>query len=158
MKPPDRRFADAGASAWKATRAARSVYKDIGNGIASAGIEYYLPLFFDATATLFDYLPPASVLALHGPIETAMTRFWNETNERYRFLSRDVTRPIVPPADLFLNAEGFFSRAKPIMDASRWLTLQIRAGTRTLKRFRCLRSSGAPKTRSAGCTHSPKPL
>ncbi len=89
-----------------------SVYKDIGTGIASAGIEYYLPLFFDATATLFDYLPRASVLALHGPIETAMTRFWNETNERYRFLSRDVTRPIVPPADLFLDAEGFFSRAK----------------------------------------------
>ncbi|MDQ3444938.1 MAG: transcription-repair coupling factor, partial [Pseudomonadota bacterium] len=89
-----------------------SVYKDIGTGIASAGIEYYLPLFFDETATLFDYLPTASVLALHGPIEAAMTRFWNETNERYRFLSRDVTRPIMPPADLFLNAEGFFSRAK----------------------------------------------
>ena len=34
-----------------------SVYKDVGNGIASAGIEYYLPLFFDQTATLFDYLP-----------------------------------------------------------------------------------------------------
>ena len=89
-----------------------SVYKDIGTGIASAGIEYYLPLFFDQTATLFDYLPPTSVLALHGPIEAAMARFWNETSERYRFLSRDATRPILPPADLFLNAEGFFSRAK----------------------------------------------
>ncbi len=89
-----------------------SVYKDIGTGIASAGIEYYLPLFFEQTATLFDYLPPTSVLALHGPIEAAMARFWNETSERYRFLSRDVTRPILPPADLFLNAEGFFSRAK----------------------------------------------
>ena len=66
-----------------------SVYKDIGTGIASAGIEYYLPLFFDQTATLFDYLPPTSVLALHGPIEAAMARFWNETSERYRFLSRD---------------------------------------------------------------------
>ncbi|MGH6623114.1 MAG: transcription-repair coupling factor, partial [Burkholderiaceae bacterium] len=42
-----------------------SVYKDIGNGIASAGIEYYLPLFFDETATLFDYLPRDSVIALH---------------------------------------------------------------------------------------------
>ena len=89
-----------------------SVYKDIGTGIASAGIEYYLPLFFDHTATLFDYLPSTSVLALHGPIEAAMARFWNETSERYRFLSRDATRPIMPPADLFLNAEDFFSRAK----------------------------------------------
>ena len=89
-----------------------SVYKDIGTGIASAGIEYYLPLFFEQTATLFDYLPASSVLALHGPIEAAMARFWNETSERYRFLSRDVTRPIMPPADLFLNAEEFFTRAK----------------------------------------------
>ena len=32
------------------------VYKDIGNGVATAGIEYYLPLFFEETATVFDYL------------------------------------------------------------------------------------------------------
>ena len=89
-----------------------SVYKDVGSGIAPAGIEYYLPLFFDDTATLFDYLPASSVIALHGPIEAAITRFWNETSERYRFLSRDTTRPIMPPVDLFLNAEGFFARAK----------------------------------------------
>ena len=89
-----------------------SVYKDIGNGIASAGIEYYLPLFFDQTSTLFDYLPRNSMLALHGPIDAAMARFWNETSERYRFLSRDATRPIMPPAELFLNSEGFFSHAR----------------------------------------------
>ena len=89
-----------------------SVYKDVGNGIAPAGIEYYLPLFFDQTATLFDYLPASSVLALHGPIEAAVTRFWNETSERHRFLSRDASRPILGPAEIFLNAEGFFSRAQ----------------------------------------------
>ncbi len=89
-----------------------SVYKDVGSGIASAGIEYYLPLFFDETATLFDYLPSGSVLALHGAIEAAIHRFWNETSERYRFLSRDASRPILAPADLFLNAESFFARAK----------------------------------------------
>ncbi|MEP6607890.1 MAG: transcription-repair coupling factor [Burkholderiaceae bacterium] len=89
-----------------------SVYKDIGTGIASAGIEYYLPLFFDHTATLFDYLPATSIIALHGSIEAAMARFWNETSERYRFLSRDVTRPIMPPAALFLNAEEFFTHAR----------------------------------------------
>jgi transcription-repair coupling factor (superfamily II helicase) len=56
------------------TRAA--IYKDIGNGIASAGIEYYLPLFFDGTATLFDYLPADTSFALVGPIEDAIRRFW----------------------------------------------------------------------------------
>jgi transcription-repair coupling factor (superfamily II helicase) len=89
-----------------------TVYKDVGSGIASQGIEYYLPLFFDETATLFDYLPASSVVALHGAMEAAIQRFWNETSERHRFLSRDASRPILPPADLFLGAEGFFARAK----------------------------------------------
>ena len=90
-----------------------SVYKDIGNGIASAGIEYYLPLFFDQTATLFDYLPPDCLLVLHGPIEAAAQRFWTETSERYRFLARDTQRPCLPPGRLFQTAEEFFSAAKP---------------------------------------------
>ena len=47
------------------------VYRDLGNGIASGGIEYWLPLFFETTATLFDYLPENALLALHHrlPIE-----------------------------------------------------------------------------------------
>jgi len=88
-----------------------SVYKDIGHGVAAAGIEYYLPLFYDETATLFDYVPADSLLALHGPVEAAIQRFWNETSERHRFLARDPARPILPPAALFLNAESFFARA-----------------------------------------------
>ncbi len=90
-----------------------SIYKDVGTGIAPPGIEYYLPLFFDDTATLFDYLRPGAVVALHGPVEAAIRRFWNETSERHRFLARDSARPILPPAALFLDAEGFFARAKP---------------------------------------------
>ena len=45
-----------------------SLYKDVSNGILPAGIEYYLPLFFDATATLFDYLPEHATLLLHGSV------------------------------------------------------------------------------------------
>jgi transcription-repair coupling factor (superfamily II helicase) len=33
------------------------IYKDISPASPSAGIEYWLPLFFEETATLFDYLP-----------------------------------------------------------------------------------------------------
>ena len=90
-----------------------SVYRDIGQGIAGAGIEYYLPLFFEQTATLFDYLPADSVLVLHGPIEAAAQRFWTETSERFKFLSRDTQRPCLPPAKLFLAPEEFFIAAKP---------------------------------------------
>jgi transcription-repair coupling factor (superfamily II helicase) len=88
------------------------IYKDVGNGIASAGIEYYLPLFFDHTATLFDYLPVEAQLVLHGPMEAATQRFWTETSERYRFLARDRERPCLPPAQLFMGVEEFFAAAK----------------------------------------------
>ena len=89
-----------------------SVYKDIGSGAVPAGVEYFLPLFFDETATLFDYLPPDSLVALHGTVEAAIQRFWNETSERHRFLARDPARPILPPSSLFLNAEAFFARTQ----------------------------------------------
>jgi transcription-repair coupling factor (superfamily II helicase) len=90
-----------------------SVYKDIGNGVASAGIEYYLPLFFDQPATLFDYLDPRSTLVLHGAVEAACHRFWTETAERFRFLAHDRERPCLAPARLFLSSEEFFVAAKP---------------------------------------------
>jgi transcription-repair coupling factor (superfamily II helicase) len=89
------------------------IYRDIGSGIAGAGIEYYLPLFFDNTATLFDYLPPDTLLVLHGAIEAAAQRFWTETSERWRFLSRDRERPCLPPSRLFLTPEQFFTAARP---------------------------------------------
>ncbi|HQR54339.1 MAG TPA: transcription-repair coupling factor [Burkholderiaceae bacterium] len=89
-----------------------SVYKDIGSGAVPAGVEYFLPLFFDDTATLFDYLPPDCLVTLHGSVESAIQRFWNETSERHRFLARDPARPILPPSSLFLNAEAFFARTQ----------------------------------------------
>ncbi|GAB3452141.1 transcription-repair coupling factor [Massilia terrae] len=89
------------------------IYRDIGNGIAPSGIEYYLPLFFDQTATLFDYLPPESPLALVGDIDGAIQRFWLDTESRYRFLKADRERPILPPEEIFLRDEQFFICAKP---------------------------------------------
>jgi transcription-repair coupling factor (superfamily II helicase) len=89
------------------------IYKDMSTGIASAGIEYYLPLFFDETATLFNYLPEGAVVATVGDIEAAIKRFWTDTNSRYRFLKADRERPIMAPEDLFLSDEQFFVLAKP---------------------------------------------
>ncbi len=94
------------------------IYKDIGSGIASAGIEYYLPLFFDSTATLFDYLPADTTFALIGDIEQSIQRFWNDTQTRYRFLKSDRERPLLAPETLFLRDEDFFTLAKPY---GRWV-------------------------------------
>src|SRR4051794_28924273 len=89
------------------------IYKDMGNGVATSGIEYYLPLFFDETATVFDYLGPDATVVLHGDLEPAFQHFWQDTNERYRLVRGDPERPALPPEALFLNAEQFYQRAKP---------------------------------------------
>ncbi|MBO9680098.1 MAG: transcription-repair coupling factor [Acidovorax sp.] len=88
------------------------IYKDMGNGVATAGIEYYLPLFFDDTATVFDYLGAEATVVLHGDLEPAFQRFWQDTRERFRLIQGDPERPALPPDSLFLSAEQFYQRAK----------------------------------------------
>ena len=87
------------------------IYKDIGTGVATAGIEYYLPLFFDQTSTLFEHLGAQATVVLHGEIDEALRRFWTDTRERHRFLQHDPERPLLPPEDLFLKVEDFFTLA-----------------------------------------------
>jgi transcription-repair coupling factor (superfamily II helicase) len=87
------------------------IYKDIGNGVATAGIEYYLPLFFDDTATVFDYVGTDATVVLHGDLEGAFQRFWQDTKDRYRMVQGDPERPVLPPESLFLGTEQFFARA-----------------------------------------------
>ncbi|WP_246167691.1 transcription-repair coupling factor [Propionivibrio limicola] len=89
------------------------IYKDISSGIPSAGIEYWLPLFFDETATLFDYLPQDATLCLHGGVPEALRDFWRDAQSRFDMLSGEKSRPLLPPSDLFLNEEAFFTAAKP---------------------------------------------
>jgi transcription-repair coupling factor (superfamily II helicase) len=84
------------------------IYKDLGAGIATAGIEYFLPLFFEQTATIFDYFANAP-LVLHGEIDAALGRFWADTRERHRFLQHDPERPILAPEEIFLRTEEFFT-------------------------------------------------
>ena len=92
------------------TRAA--IYKDVSNGIAPAGIEYYLPLFFDDTATLLDYLPADVPVLLHRDVPAAIAEFWRDTRSRHDLLKGDRTRPVLPPEQLFLTDETFFIALK----------------------------------------------
>jgi transcription-repair coupling factor (superfamily II helicase) len=85
-----------------------TIYKDVSNGITPAGIEYYLPLFFEQTATLFDYLPPAAPVLLHHDIPGAIAGFWRDTRSRYDLLHGDRSRPALAPEALFLRDEDFF--------------------------------------------------
>ena len=87
------------------------IYKDIGNGVATAGIEYYLPLFFEHTATVFDYLGPDATVVLHGDLEPAFQRFWQDTKDRFRLVQGDPERPALPPESLILGTEQFYALA-----------------------------------------------
>ncbi|WP_107328894.1 transcription-repair coupling factor [Metapseudomonas otitidis] len=88
------------------------IYQDLASGITPAGIEYYLPLFFEETETLFDYLPGnTQVFSLPG-IEQAAEQFWSDVRSRYEERRVDPERPLVPPTELFLPVEDCFARLK----------------------------------------------
>ena len=82
-----------------------ALYREVSKGSAPAGIEYYLPLFFDTTATLFDYLPADTLCLLEDGIDQTAADFWRETSDRYRILRTDPERPILPPEPLFLTPD-----------------------------------------------------
>jgi len=82
-----------------------SLYREVSKAAAPAGIEYYLPLFFERTSTLFDYLPDDTLCLTEDGIDDASRSFREETSERYRMLRGDPERPILPPEQLFLEPE-----------------------------------------------------
>jgi transcription-repair coupling factor (superfamily II helicase) len=79
-----------------------ALYQDLNAGLAPAGVEYYLPLFFDGTATLFDYLGDGLLpVMIDGAGEDA-ERFWQQTGERYEQRRHDIERPLLAPDELYL--------------------------------------------------------
>jgi transcription-repair coupling factor (superfamily II helicase) len=101
------------------------IYKDIAQGIATAGIEYYLPLFFEQTGTIFSYLSQderSAQLVLHGEIDVAIERFWTDTRERHRFIAADPERTVLAPEEIFQRSDEFFS------NVNRHAVLVLRGG------------------------------
>jgi transcription-repair coupling factor (superfamily II helicase) len=83
-----------------------TLYQDLKAGQAPAGIEYYLPLFFKQTSTLFDYLGPNVLPVLGAGALEAAEAFWTQTRERYEQRRHDVERPLLPPDELYLSPES----------------------------------------------------
>jgi len=90
-----------------------SVYHKVSNNILPAGIEYYLPLFFEQTDTLCDYLSPETLIILSGDVDKALSHYWTDIDYRYEDRRHDRTRPLLPPEHLFLNSEELYSALKP---------------------------------------------
>jgi len=84
--------------------AKNSLYLDVSKGIAPSGIEYYLPLFVERTATLFDYLPSSAVFVLSDAFNATAQAFYSEAEERFEQRKYDLERPLLAPGLLFLSA------------------------------------------------------
>ncbi len=83
------------------------IYRDVSNGQMPGGIEYYLPLFFEHTATLFDYLPADTLVVRDADAGTVATAFMAEVARRYEQRRHDIERPLLPPEALYLSPEAF---------------------------------------------------
>ena len=86
------------------------LYQDMKEGVTPGGIEYYLPLFFPATETLFDYIAGDALFVLGDGVLDAAEQFWTQTSERYDQRAHDIERPVLPPAEIYLPPEHLRER------------------------------------------------
>lgn len=90
------------------------IYQDVLDGIASPGIEFYLPLFFDKTymqsqSTLTTYFPKNCIVITNNDIDTDLTSFWKEVFRRYEDRRHNADQPILPPDELFIAPNNLLS-------------------------------------------------
>lgn len=89
------------------------IYQDTLKGQVTPGLEFFLPLFFTHTATLFDYLPVGTLVAemigTETPVQTvqqAANHYWDEIERRYENLRHDIRHPCLAPNELYLPLEA----------------------------------------------------
>ena len=88
------------------------IYPEISKGIAPAGSEYFLPLFFEQAATIFDYLPENTVFILENGVQSKLEQLEKETKQRYDSLSSDIEWPLLPPRSVFLPSDEIHRQLK----------------------------------------------
>ncbi|OLQ94272.1 transcription-repair coupling factor [Vibrio ponticus] len=97
---------------FEARREPESVYMQVSKGTWPAGIEYWQPLFFEQTETLFDYIADNTQLLTVGNIEAAIDTFLTDVDYRYDQRKVDPLRPLLPPDELWLKKDELFSQFK----------------------------------------------
>ncbi len=86
------------------------IYRGVSEGQFPGGIEYYLPLFFDQTATLFDFVSPSSLVVFDRRLDEEAREFFDSVGERYEQRRYDLERPLLPPSMLYLDPEELLDR------------------------------------------------
>ncbi len=88
------------------------IYKSISKSTPFSGMEWYLPLFFDKTDTIFDYIDSNDAVLLLGDTAKAASDYWAETESRFRLYAYDAERPILKPKEFLIPADYFFKKIK----------------------------------------------
>ena len=99
----------------------QAVYRDVSTGVAPGGVEFFLPLFFERTSHLFEYLPPDSVLVDIDDAASEADTLWQGIVDRHEQLRHDRYRPILDPAEVYLPPGEFLEAAAP------WPRVQLHA-------------------------------
>ncbi len=88
------------------------IYREVSVGNLPGGVEYYLPLFFEQTATLFDYLPHGTLLVQPDDIGDQAAAFWAQIEDRYEQRRHDIERPLLAPRELYLHPDEIRGRLR----------------------------------------------
>lgn len=88
------------------------LYRTISSNQNPGGLEYYLPMFFEQTATLFDYLPANTLFIEQADLDAALTHNWQDYLERYEIGRHDSQRPLLAPEDLVMDSPSCFGALK----------------------------------------------
>jgi len=85
------------------------IYTEVSEGRYPGGIEFYLPLFFDRTDTLFDYIPNISSIVYQKGLGELLKTQSNELLERFEYCQNSLERLPLPINKVFLDSSDFFS-------------------------------------------------
>ncbi|MDO0864286.1 transcription-repair coupling factor [Xanthomonas campestris pv. campestris] len=97
-----------------------ALYQDLKSGIAPSGVEYYLPMFFSKTATLFDYLDTRVLPLIATGVSNAADAFWLQAQNRYEQRRHDVERPLLPPDELYQSPDALRERLNKLARIEVW--------------------------------------
>ncbi|RXE05338.1 transcription-repair coupling factor, partial [Xanthomonas perforans] len=97
-----------------------ALYQDLKSGLAPSGIEYYLPMFFAKTATLFDYLDKRVLPVIATGVSNAADAFWAQAQNRYEQRRHDVERPLLPPDELYQSPDALRERLNKLARIEVW--------------------------------------
>jgi transcription-repair coupling factor (superfamily II helicase) len=77
------------------------IYRGLRQNTAPPGIEFYLPLFFQNTSLVTDYLPANPVFVFDASLETSLAAAWQNIVARHDDRRHDIEHPVLDPVELY---------------------------------------------------------